>query len=57
MILTSATTRGALLTGDQLDEVNQTYDDNAVTVEVWSAPVDPLTDPVLLAEYKVAREK
>jgi hypothetical protein len=45
------------LTGDQLDEVNQTYDDNAVTVEVWSAPVDPLTDPVLLAEYKVAREK
>jgi len=45
------------LTGDQLDEVNQTYDDNAVTVEVWIAPVDPLTDPVLLAEYKVAREK
>lgn len=54
MVLSSENT--ALITQTKLDELNDDYDANATVIEVWSQPIDPETDPVLLCERKVARE-
>jgi hypothetical protein len=54
MVLTSENT--ALITGTKLDELNDDYDRDATQIEVWTQPIDPETDPVLLCERKVARE-
>ena len=54
MVLTSENT--ALITHCKLDELNDDYDSNAVVIKVMSQPIDPDTDPVLLCEWKVARE-
>jgi hypothetical protein len=53
MVLTSENT--ALITQTKLDELNDDYDSAATVIEVWSQPIDPETDSVLLCEHKIAR--
>ena len=54
MVLSSVS--GSLITQDQLDDINDDYERNAAVMEIMSRPIDPLTSPELLAEYRVARE-